>query len=97
MAEFAEIRVASPDHDTHVTITPQGIWLSDKSGKVMATMHFQGKMPVVAVADHRCSKQQGHQLALSVDENGEPALQIAKGDKIVIVGVKKLSEIFGEG
>lgn len=94
-ATFESLTIKSPGSPYAVSIIPEGIWLHGEEDMVFASMHMQGKTPVLAVADHRKSGQNGHQLALSVDENGEPCLQIAKGDKIVIVGADKLFEVFG--
>lgn len=58
-------------------------------------MQMQDGQPVLTVFDNRDPKQVGHQLALTVDVNGEPYIQIAKGDVVRMVGFDKLLEVFG--
>jgi hypothetical protein len=75
------ITVSRPGCKSQVAILPEGVWCSDASGMVGATIQIQGGMPVAAVYDHRGNRQgNGHQLALAVDADGAPFVQVVLPD-----------------
>lgn len=92
VGEFTEIRVKRGGCPSSVVIVPEGIWVTDKTGNVMASVQMQGAQPVLAVGDHR-KPVSGHQVALTVDENGEPYVQIAKGDQVKMLSFDALAKL----
>lgn len=92
--EVESIKVTSPESKSEVCIIPEGIWIyNKKSPQVSAAIHMQGETPVLAVMDHR-KEQGGHQLALYVNDKGEPCLQIAFGKDVKTLGYDELIKLY---
>lgn len=91
-ATFERLTITKPGCKSSVTITPEGIWASQ--GEVAASVHMQDGRPIVAVMDHRNPGQMGHQLALSVGDDGAPVLQIAQGNDVKTIGYSDLLKAF---
>lgn len=90
---FTSITVKKPGGKSFVTITPEGIWVSNAKGLVASSIQLQDGLPVVTVMDHRKSKQHAHQIALSVDEKGEPCVQVSRGEEIINVSGAELIDM----
>ena len=78
--------------EARVTITPEGVWVGN--GQRAATIQYIQGRPVVAVYDTEKGGSEGFQLAMTVDADGEPVVQIVGPDKAVtMLGVKELRKI----
>ncbi len=91
--EFTSLTIRKEGCDTSIHMTPEGIWVS-KGSSVASSIQLQDGLPVVTVMDHRKREQGGHQIALSVDKDGAPCLQIVHGKKGVYVSGDELLKLF---
>ena len=92
---FESITVSRQDGKSAVSISPEGVWVTGDDSRVSASIQFDNNVPVLAVMDHRKSDQTGHQIALSVDKDGAPVVQISMGDKTVVISGDELFKKLG--